>query len=322
MTDIAGLRALWATLPPPGSQDGLFFSTLEVPGAPGVRLGRNAQGPALLFALSEAGPPRANIELKNMAALFNASCQVEHEGTLTQGLFTVVVCTSLDANLHLLFLDALEPLLASVAASVDTIPVVIESLVELFRGLSRAPTTSVIGLWGELFVMQSSADPDALVKAWHQMPNDRYDFALGPHRLEVKTTVGKRHHKFTLEQLRPPEGVELWVCSIVTESSAAGLSILDLVGSIASRCTAADAASHLITGAAQALGSDVSEWGSTRYDVARAAETRMLIPHTLVPAPADPPPTVYEVRFISDLSGLTAPPVEPGSPILDALLGS
>lgn len=322
MTTTTSLRTLWVGLPPPGSHERLLFSTVAVPGAPGIRLGRGADGPALLFALTEPGPPRANIELKNIAALFNATCRLEHEGTLTQGLFTVVVCTSTDANLHLLFLDALEPLLSSVATSVDTIPVVIESLVELFRGLSRAPTTSVIGLWGELFVMQSSADPDALVMAWHQMPNDRYDFALGTHRLEVKTTVGKRHHKFSLEQLRPPEGVELWVCSIVTESSAAGLTILDLVGSIASRCTAPDAASHLIAGAAQALGSDISEWGTTRYDVARAAETRMLIPHTLVPAPADPPPTVYDLRFISDLSGLTAQPVDPGSPILDALLGS
>lgn len=318
MTD---LKAIWASLPSPSSKDGLSFTTAEIPDVEGVRLGRGTAGPALLFEVTEPPVPRAPIELKNLSARFHVTCRVEHERRSTQGRFTVVVCTSPNANLHGLFLDALEPLLGSVAGTSDSIPRIIESLVELFRRLDRSPQTSIPGLWGELFTIAIAKDPDPLLLAWHQLPNDHYDFAQGSDRLEVKTTVGHRSHTFSLEQLRPPNGISLWIYSIVTESSAAGSTILDLVTLAAARCTTPDAASRLMEGAVQALGADVSAWKSTRYDLARAVESRRLLPGSAIPCVSDPPSEVSKVKFEADLTGVDAPPPDMDSPVVAALIG-
>ena len=42
-------------------------------------------------------------------------------------------------------------------------------------------------------------------------------------------------HEFSLEQLRPPEGLEVWVASVVVRHDPAGVSVLDLLGELEER---------------------------------------------------------------------------------------
>jgi hypothetical protein len=312
------LRSLWAGLQRPTDGSDLAFATVPIPGTPSVRLGRGRVGPALLMEQPLPGTPRANIELKNLVVLFNATCRVESGGPAHDGLFTVVSCTSPDANLHDLFIQALEPLLrAPEMTDPGALPALIDSLAELFHGLTRPPVTSVIGVWGELFLMTRAANPDLLLDSWHQLPNDRYDFASDSQRLEVKTTVGSRRHHLSLDQLSPPAGVQLVVCSIVTESTAAGSSVHDLMDEVASRCASSSAASRLVRGVAQALGSEVTEWSKMRYDTSRAAESLRLVRGDAVPRPGAPPPQVSDVRFVVDLTGVVGAPT--GGTLIEGL---
>jgi hypothetical protein len=303
------LRAEWAGLNAPQASGGLTFATVAIPGASAARLGRSATGPALLFEISEPIPLAAPIVLKNLAVKFNALCRIEHDGQLQEGRFTVVMCTTMDTNLHEIFLDALQNFVnRPLFGDEKQITAVIGALVELFRALNRSPLTSVLGLWGELFLMSVASDCDLLLDAWHIMPNDRYDFAYGSERIEVKTTVGRRQHTFSLDQLQPPRGVELTVVSIVTESSAAGATIQDLISIISDRSAIPDAVSRLVNSAAKALGADISEWGTQRYDPARAVERLAFFSPSEVPKPVVASARVLDVRFRVDLEGIQPSP--------------
>lgn len=314
------LKEMWSRLDPPPPHDGLVFTTTALTGLESVRLGHSGSGPALLFQLSEPGPPTAPIELRNLAVRFNVQARVhDGEGAVEDGTFTVILCTTVDANLHAVFLEALNFLVRGAPNARELIPHAVNSLVELFRSASNSPVTSTLGLWGELFVIATSTDPAVLASAWHVLPNDRYDFGLGSERLEVKATMGRRSHVFSLEQLQPASTTSLCVASIVTESSAAGTTIRDLVDQIAARCSDANVTGRLLTGVAQALGSDLGSWSTARYDMSHATESLRFIDHASIPRPPDPPPRVSDVRFRSDLTDLADEPLAtPVGPLLRA----
>lgn len=318
MTEAAKLRSMLASLTVP-SEPGLVFSAMDIPGLPDVRLGRSAGGPALLLALEGVDQQTSPIELKNLAVKPNVTCRTDTSGVVTEGPFTVCMCTTSDSRLHGVFIDALQCLLPPAQAGGPAqMRAAVEGLIELFSGLSRAPATSVLGLWGEVFLIFAAEDPDLVLDAWHQMPSDHYDFARGHERVEVKTTVGRRQHSFSLEQLTPPSGTDVAVASIVTESSAAGVTVPELVALAAGRCSATDAATRLLSGASKALGCQIEDWSETRYDLARAQDSLLILPGELIPRPMVDRPKIWDVRFRVDLEGLAPKPV-PSGPLADAL---
>jgi hypothetical protein len=298
------LRELYASLSTP-AEPGLVFAVVDLPGVGGVRLGRSTGGPAVLVELDGIDHKLSSIELRNLSLQPNVTCRTHTAFGVSEGLFTVCACTTQDLRLQELFLDALQCLVPAEGFGVPSdLRSALEGLVELFSALQRAPKTSVLGLWGEIFLMGESADPDVLLDAWHQLPNDHYDFARGHQRVEVKTTVGRRQHSVSLDQLTPPAGVEVVLASVVTESSAAGSSVVDLIAAVAARCTAPDASARLLTGASQALGADVQRWSEHRYDVSRARESLRLLPADSIPRPTADDPRIWDVRFRVDLEGL------------------
>lgn len=298
------LRELYASLGAP-AEPGLVFAVLDLPGVGGARLGRSTGGPALLVELDGIDHQLSSIELKNLSLKPNVTCRMYSASGVSEGLFTVCACTTQDPRLQELFLRALQFLVpAEGFGAPSDLRSALEGLVELFSALQRAPKTSVLGLWGEIFLMGECSDPEVLLDAWHQLPNDHYDFARGHQRVEVKTTVGRRQHSVSLEQLTPRAGVEVVLASVVTESSAAGSSVVDLIAAVAARCTAPDAPARLLTGASQALGADVQHWSEHRYDVSRARESLWLLSADSIPRPTADDPRIWDVRFRVDLEGL------------------
>jgi hypothetical protein len=104
-----------------------------------------------------------------------------------------------------------------------------QDFIELFNPARSLSPEEVLGLFGELLVIWSSADRDAMARSWHQRERDQYDFALENDRLEVKTTRGPdRRHRFSSNQIPPRDGLHLAVVSIVTDEVSAGTSVRDL----------------------------------------------------------------------------------------------
>jgi hypothetical protein len=89
--------------------------------------------------------------------------------------------------------------------------------------VSDAPIESVKGLFGELLVLQDYGfDPHAL-SSWHSDPGSKFDFSRGDLRLEVKTTAGAvRAHHFSEGQVPGPEGVRVFVASVLLQVVESG----------------------------------------------------------------------------------------------------
>jgi hypothetical protein len=312
------IRQVWASLDAP--LDGaLRFSTAPLAQNSTLLLGRSAEGPALLVPLPEPRIGDIPIELRNLSVRSNLSCRVRTNGVEHEGLFTVCMCTSSDANLHGLFLEAVDVIVGQASLiSANAIHDVIAGLVELFRALSMAPETSILGLWGELFLVLQSAEPETLVSAWHQVPNDRFDFAKATERLEVKTAARTRKHHFHLPQLETPD-VDVLVASVVTESSAAGATVQDLVQAIVAKA-GPQVSGSLMHAVAAALGRDLPGWTAMRYDLSMAHRSLKYFAAGSIPRPQVSDRRVSDVRFLADLSDLDA--VEPpAGPLFSALVG-
>lgn len=145
---------------------------------------------------------------------------------------------------------------------------------------------SVLGLWGELLTILISTSPEVMVEAWHVEVDDRFDFAVPGTRLEVKTTDGgRRAHEFNLEQLRPIDGAEARLVSIVTTSTSAGSSLSELVGSIQERLPGrVDLVMKVWQLVAETLGDDwMPSTASLRWDRVQAEESLRLFQMDEVP---------------------------------------
>lgn len=232
-----------ALLPPLASQDqGARFSAQPIPGYERHRLGKDLHGgPSILISIGEAsGDQRvAPIVLAHLTVQNDIDCRIYRlDNSVEEGRFTVVRCTGADRALHVYFLRIVAPVIMALGASPSRAEVseAINKLAELFHAITRAPRKSLQGLWAELFLIARARDPLMLVKAWHVLPEDRYDFSAGGQRIEVKSASGRiRQHHFTLEQLHPPAGTSVLVASLFVERAGAGTSIAELIEEVRSR---------------------------------------------------------------------------------------
>ena len=289
------------------------FSTTLIPDHEQHRLGKDAQGrPVLLISVLDASGQRqpAPIVLEHLTVMYNQSCRVSHsDSTLEEGRFTVVRCTGEDTILQVYFLRVASAILTSLKnrpTQVD-IAYAMNRLIELFRAMARRPRKDVQGLWAELFLITQSVQPAILVKAWHTLPEDRYDFAMEDQRIEVKSFSGSlRQHHFSLEQLHPPEGVKTLVASMRVERSQAGESITDLREKIQTHLSSeSNLLLHLDTIIALTLGDGWQQADEACFDQRVAQESLAFYEAAAIPS-VNPnlPSGVSRVHFQSDLTGI------------------
>jgi hypothetical protein len=272
----------------------------RLPSRPWARLARSTRGfAAVLPAIS--GPARPDIVYEQLRVCFNIECTLESGGHVRDERLVIIECLAADPQVQAAFLDVVAVLLPSDEhASGADLQRAVTSLADLFRALLVAGPKSVLGLWGELFAMWQAVDPAAAAAAWHTTPHDRYDFAAGGLRVEVKTTTGVRAHTFSLEQLMPPAGVRVLVASIITTPSPSGPSVDELLQTVAAQVSD-DTRSRLVETAMRSLGSGWQQGCAARFDADLASAALRWFDGQVVPRVADPPLEVREVRFKSDL---------------------
>jgi hypothetical protein len=299
----------------PGSD--LRFSAVPVDGYPNHRIAMDWRGlPSLLIGVSDqevTGPP---LVLEHLRMQQGVECRVtEPSGRTEAHRFTIIRCTDDDPTTCEYFLRVGGAVLATLGGepSSGQVGATIGRLVELFRALATPPQKSVIGFWSELFVISRSSDLPTLVQAWHARPEERFDFALGGDRLEVKAALGRtRHHHFALEQLLPLPGVNVLIASVLVERSGAGPSVSELLDRIRDGVRQ-DAVQllHIDSVMALTLGATWRSAMDERFDAQLASSTLMFFDPRVIPKPADAvPPTVTDVRFVSDLGGCPSVPAE------------
>lgn len=168
------------------------------------------------------------------------------------------------------------------------------------------------GLWSELFLISQAENPGALVQAWHTAADDRYDFAQGAQRIEVKSTSTRlRQHVFSLEQLSPPAGTRVIISSLFAEHSAGGTSIADLLDEIGNAVRATSQIADAQRTAYLSLGETWRDGVTARFDRELAGASLRFIDAGSAPSiPGPVPPGVSQVRFASDLTNAPALPAD------------
>jgi len=304
MTTGIELRSTLDQVTPPADTG---FSVLPVPGAASFRIGRGTDGAIAL--LTPADPaPEPPTRLKHLALDPRLRCRIEGEdGAVVEDDYGVIQFYADDETLAQPFLDvaaAVIRLLGESPAAGD-VSIAMRRLVRLFDRTDPA-RGSVLGLWAELLLIDRSSDPIGMVDAWHTYVDARFDFASPGSRLEVKaTTRDVRAHMFSLPQLEPVEGTEVWVASVVTTETSLGTSLGELVQRVEKLLDGDGARQMKIhEQVATILGPDWVRHVDRRFDETQAQGSLGILPADKIPRVAPPPPEVIDVRLIVDCTNV------------------
>ena len=284
------------------------FYVEYVPGSVHHLFGRTGDGSPCLLIASLGDEIELPIELAGIRATFGMECEVaSREGTTSNQTFSVITCTNVDETIQGYFAHICESVVNIVGESPQMAEVrsAVEHLVDLFQKLGEPSSMSAQGLFAELFIISVSTDPEISVAAWHDEHDERFDFAIGKVRLEVKSTAsGRRVHYFTHMQCVPPEGTLGILASLFVQSSGGGTSLLDIIRDIETRLATNEALTRkLHTNVAQALGDTMPRLLNQKFDVELAKSSLRIFDLNEIPAVRGSlPPEVSEIRFRSDLS--------------------
>jgi hypothetical protein len=213
-------------------------------------------------------------------------------------------CRAKDAMAKRCFVQMLYPAVQGlgISPSFADIRALVVTASELFSQTDAAPE-SVRGVWGELFLLSRAKDVQKALACWRVQDTERYDFSDAEVRLEVKTALGtSRVHVFSLEQLRPVDGVQVFVASMLLQPSAGGLRISDLVERIGDTVTPAEYRSLLARVNATLHGALYGEASLAFDEQAALASLRFFSAADIPSVHPALPPEVTGVRFRVDLT--------------------
>lgn len=313
---IMNLVNLYKQLKPPvnkTSENEVRFSACTIPGYSKHRLAKDINGfPCLLIATKEFSTAKrpAPIKLEHLEVLYDVNCRILHKNSLEDSRFTVICCKTQDYSMQDYFLRTGNAIMELIGESPTHAQVTkaVDNLVELFRALNEPPRKSVQGLWAEVFLISMVSNPIGLIKAWHSSPDDKYDFSAENQRIETKSATSSRlrQHHFSLEQLNPPQGIEVIIASVFVERIGAGMSLMDLVEMIRTKI---DKEPELLLYLDQMIGSTLGKnWrlaANDRFDYKLAKRSLTFFSSKEIPS-IDPnlPKGVSNVHFQVDLVGV------------------
>ena len=288
----------------PDAKDG-SVSVEEIPGFPWARIGVTANNVMLLLP-PEGLKVLAEHDLEHISIKPLVEFRVRDSSGERKERVALVEAKSRDAWLVQSFLQLVAMLFESgVQPTPNSIQQLLDDLVALFRALTQPQLKSVIGLWGELFVIYRSSDPQRLVGAWHVTPQDKFDFTEGHERIEAKTTTGPRIHSFAHAQLSIPEGIKMTIASVVVVHQEDGMTCGDLAEGILGRLTDAAHKRKFLEVVVRTLGEKWQNQDSERYDLEQAKLALKFFDSRIIPRVLDPiPPQVSAVKYQVDLQGV------------------
>ena len=201
------------------------------------RLGKNYKGqPSILINTKKNNESIAPYRGMSIRLRFNINCKI-HEENEKQN-YTILSCISNDEQIIKIFLDICQTTISQLGKepTPKEISEKTQMLIDLFKEMPNK-LSSIVGLWGELFLIASSKNITKCLEAWHQHAEDKYDFYDNNEALEVKcTTQTDRKHKFKHDQL-VSNLKDHYVASImISDDPNKGLSVVDLYEDIKKRC--------------------------------------------------------------------------------------
>jgi len=201
------------------------------------RLGKNYNGlPSILINTKKNNESVAPYKGMSIRLRFNINCKI-HEENEKQN-YTILSCISKDEQIIKIFLDICQTTISQLGKepTPKEISEKTQMLIDLFKEMPNK-LSSIVGLWGELFLIASSRNIPKSLEAWHQHAEDKYDFYDNNEALEVKcTSKTDRKHTFKHDQLISNLKDHYVASIMISDDPTKGLSVVDLYEDIKKRC--------------------------------------------------------------------------------------
>lgn len=288
--------------------EGGQFAVHELAEWPGHYIGRSSDNSPSLLLSSRDHTVKAPLKLAGLEVNYSLPCRLLLSGgrSLDEKL-TTVRCTATDASVQDYFLHLMGALLISVgsAPTLARISEAILTIAEILQQLGQPARKTAGGCFGELVLIDQSPDPLVAVEAWHNAADDKFDFAIGNVRLEVKSSGNRaRIHHFSSEQCSAAGNCVGVLVSLFVETCAGGMTLAQLLSRIEQRV--ASSPRHVMKlrkVVAEVLGRDATSALAAEFDEHLASGSIQLYDLATVPAIRHPLPAgVDAVRFRSDIS--------------------
>ncbi len=294
----------------PHTEDGI--NAMSISETSSHRLGITSEGYPIFFIACSSSERVSDIRLRLFKVLFNRQCTISDTitGSDIQNTFSIIQLSSLNPDFQKYFLEVVYLLLCRLEdkPTVNVLKAEVSKLLSLFTSVKSISKEMVRGLWAELILIKQSSTPSYLIRSWHVMPEDKFDFNDGIDKVEVKSTNGsKREHTFALEQLKPNKGSRLLIASMFVSQTGVGKTIFDIVDDISSNISDVDVLFKLREETMQTIGTHIEEVSSMFFDENVSLDSLQFFDYTSIPSIniENVPPEVTGVHFRSDLSDVS-----------------
>lgn len=308
------LIELFNTIKQPSENDNFQFSGIPIPEYSNHRIAKDKNdNPTLLLSISNEGARTliANLKLQNVSVLFDIKCKILQNGNLIEKIFTAVCFIGKDISLKKYFLKLCSALIEDLGNTPthEEVRKEITRFIELFRLATEPQTKTIQGLWAELFLISECKQPANLVRCWHSIPEEKFDFNNGEERIEVKSSASAlRIHNFSLDQLHSPTDTRTIIASVFVRQASIGKSIATLSSEISERLVDIELTEKLQLQIALTLGKTISDSMKLKFDFEFAKDSLRFYRAEDIPKIEieNIPNFVSDVRFKSDLTDINS----------------
>lgn len=250
----------------------------------------------------------ADLNLEYISVMFNKKCSlIDDSNRKFSKVYTVITLNQSDCDFQNYFLEVVYLILQRIPNKADGVLIKkeIDKILQLFSYTSLPAEKSVQGLWAELLVIEQSENPEYLIKSWHNQANSRFDFNDGKDKLEVKSTsLAKRVHDFSLDQLKPNENSKLIIASVFALETTSGKNINDLRKMIFEKVSNIETQSLMDSIVFKVLGNEISKSLDFYFDYQLAVDELKFFDFDSIPKIESIPTEISNVKFSCDLSNI------------------
>lgn len=294
-----------------GSQPS-FLKAKLFPGRPNDYIARGPNGEPTVLVANRGGRTQvAPIELRNLLVEYAAPMEVHHDIGIIQGTFIVLAANHNRPDLYEAFCTMVEAAVSGLTPipTSEEVEHTVQALIELFRAASLPPKKTVVGLWGELLLIDASPDPIMAIRAWHVTPFDTHDFVLGSQAIEVKSTERtERIHEFNHSQLVHAAGKTVLIISVLLRRSTTGASCQDIADAILSRLSDQQCRLKLLRVVHESLGNEIQEANDIRFERKEALNLVRQVRADMLPAVKVPSNSgISNIRYSINLDACIPP---------------
>jgi hypothetical protein len=287
------------------SASGGGFYVAPIPRYPVFQIG-SAPG-SILFVINDSNLLTREFSGEILRVRTGLQCALKAEGESKVRKIALIELLATEGKLVSAFLSVIAAmLLRSTESKEFSIEEFVDSLIDIFSKTKSATLEDAQGLFGELVAISVATDKFIVLNGWRNFSEDRFDFSIENQRVEVKTTTGLRKHHFSHEQLSPPSGISVFVCSIQTNSSEDGMTVGGLLEKIIENISDNELRYLLYKKAYGKIDLKIDELNFFKFDYKSAVSSLKFYRSNDIPRILSIDQGVSDIRFVSDLQSSPA----------------